>query len=140
MDSAAIVAEARAYIGTPFQHQARLKGVGVDCIGVVVGVARKLGISEFDTVDYARQPDPAKMGAALDAHLDRVNLSDIRPGDILWLRIKSEPMHLAIVVEVDSLRIVHALSRRGLSRCVEQDVDDAWRRRIVACFRYREPA
>jgi len=137
MDSAAIVAEARTYIGTPFQHQARLKGVGVDCIGVIVGVAHTLGISEFDTVDYARQPDPSKMGAALNAHLDRVNLSDIRPGDILWLRMTREPMHVAIVTETDPLRIVHALSRAGVSRCVEQGIDDAWRRRIVACFRYR---
>ena len=137
MDSAAIVAEARTYIGTPFQHQARLKGVGVDCIGVIVGVAHTLGISEFDTVDYARQPDPSKMGAALNAHLDRVTLSDIRPGDILGLRRTREPMHVAIVTETDPLRIVHALSRAGVSRCVEQGIDDAWRRRIVACFRYR---
>ena len=137
MDSTVIVAEARSYIGTPFQHQARLKGVGIDCVGLVIGVAHALGLSEFDTADYGRQPNPVAMGAALDAHLDRVNLSDIRPGDILWLRMIREPMHVAIVTEIDPLRIVHAYQRPGLSRCVEQGVDAAWRRRIVACFRFR---
>lgn len=140
MDNAAIVAEARSYIGTPFHHQGRVKGIGIDCVGLVIGIAHALGLSDFDTADYGRQPDPVAMGATLDAHLDRVNLSDIRPGDILWLRMIWEPMHLAIVTEVDPLRIVHAYQRPGLSRCVEQGIDDAWRRRIVACFRYREPA
>ena len=37
---AAIVAEARGWIGTPYRHQASLKGVGADCIGLVRGVWR----------------------------------------------------------------------------------------------------
>ena len=36
----AIVAEARAWIGTPYRHQASLKGVGCDCLGLVRGVWR----------------------------------------------------------------------------------------------------
>lgn len=37
---AAIVAEARGWIGTPYRHQASLKGVGCDCLGLVRGVWR----------------------------------------------------------------------------------------------------
>src|SRR4051812_1881115 len=37
---AAIVAEARAWIGTRYRHQASLKGVGCDCLGLVRGVWR----------------------------------------------------------------------------------------------------
>src|SRR3954451_5564191 len=36
----AIVAEARAWIGTRYRHQASLKGVGCDCLGLVRGVWR----------------------------------------------------------------------------------------------------
>lgn len=36
----AIVAEARAWIGTPYRHQASLKGIGCDCLGLVRGVWR----------------------------------------------------------------------------------------------------
>src|SRR5690242_12458263 len=35
-----IIAEARAFIGTPYRHQASLKGVGCDCLGLVRGVWR----------------------------------------------------------------------------------------------------
>jgi NlpC/P60 family putative phage cell wall peptidase len=35
-----IGAEARAWIGTPDRHQASLKGMGCDCLGLVRGVWR----------------------------------------------------------------------------------------------------
>src|SRR6185437_17129428 len=35
-----IVAEARAWIGTPYRHQGSLKGIGCDCLGLVRGVWR----------------------------------------------------------------------------------------------------
>jgi NlpC/P60 family putative phage cell wall peptidase len=35
-----IVGETRDWIGTPYQHQASLKGVGCDCLGLVRGVWR----------------------------------------------------------------------------------------------------
>ena len=39
---AAIVAAARGWIGTPYRHQASLKGVGCDCLGLVRGVWREV--------------------------------------------------------------------------------------------------
>jgi len=33
-----IISCARSWIGTRFQHQARLRGVGADCWGLVLGV------------------------------------------------------------------------------------------------------
>ena len=36
----AILTEARDWIGTPYQHQASLKGAGCDCLGLVRGVWR----------------------------------------------------------------------------------------------------
>ena len=40
MRRAAIVAAARSWIGTPYRHQASLKGVGCDCLGLLRGVWR----------------------------------------------------------------------------------------------------
>jgi len=39
-----IVRLSRAYIDTPFHHAARLPGVGLDCVGLLVCVARAVGI------------------------------------------------------------------------------------------------
>lgn len=35
-----VIAEARGWLGTPWHHQASLKGVGCDCIGFIRGVAQ----------------------------------------------------------------------------------------------------
>lgn len=35
---AAIVAEARRWLGTPYRHQASVIGAGADCLGLVRGV------------------------------------------------------------------------------------------------------
>ena len=35
-----LVLEARRWIGTPYQHQASLKGAGCDCLGLIRGVWR----------------------------------------------------------------------------------------------------
>ena len=39
-----VVCEARTWLGTPFHHQARAKGEACDCAGLVIGVARALGV------------------------------------------------------------------------------------------------
>ena len=37
-----IIAEARGWIGTPYMHQASLKGIGCDCLGLLRGVWRAI--------------------------------------------------------------------------------------------------
>ena len=40
VDRGRIVRLARSWIGTPYHHQASVRGVGTDCIGLVRGVWR----------------------------------------------------------------------------------------------------
>ena len=48
-----VIAEARSWIGTPYRHQASLKGVGCDCLGLVRGVWRALQkIPYGTTINY----------------------------------------------------------------------------------------
>ncbi len=42
MNRARVVEEARAWIGTPYRHQAATKGAGCDCLGLLRGVWREL--------------------------------------------------------------------------------------------------
>ena len=41
----ALIEEAKTWEGTKFQHQARLKGVAVDCVGLISGMVEKLKVS-----------------------------------------------------------------------------------------------
>ena len=49
-----IVATAREYLLTPFHHQGRKKGVGIDCVGLIACVGHELGILDYDCTDYSR--------------------------------------------------------------------------------------
>jgi cell wall-associated NlpC family hydrolase len=133
-----IVAAARETLGTRYAHQGRVAGLALDCAGVPVHVARTLGVPLTDYTRYGRLPVPAEMRAALDAHLTRVPTAQMQPGDVAWIRFEREPQHLAIVGDYvhGGLSLIHAYNASGLNRVVEHRLDDVWRSRIVAAWRY----
>ena len=130
-----IVAEARSWLETPFQHQGRIKGVGVDCAGVVIETGRALGLVDYVEEGYARQPNPKRMKTILGHYLTPISRYDARPGDIPWMRF-IEPMHLGILSELDGRStIIHAYASCG--KCIEHTLDKKWQRRIVRYYRFR---
>ncbi len=137
---AQVIEEARSWIDTPFVHQGRAKGRGADCVGLIIGVAHRLGISSFDYRAYGRQPQPEQMGKLLEDNLIKVNdPKELKSGYIFWLRI-FRPRHLAIYTEKNT--IIHIYDRVGSShhkpvgRCIEHILNEAWKRKIVAVYRY----
>jgi cell wall-associated NlpC family hydrolase len=138
MKTAEIVAAARAVLHTPYAHQGRVAGLALDCAGVPVHVAKSLGVPLVDYTRYGRLPVPAEMRAALDAHLERVPTEQMQPGDVVWIRFEKQPQHLAIVGDYvhGGLSLIHAYNSAGVNRVVEHRMDDVWRSRIVACWRY----
>jgi cell wall-associated NlpC family hydrolase len=49
-----IVAEAFTWLRTPYHHQARIKGVGVDCVWLLIEVYKSVGLvaPDFDPGNY----------------------------------------------------------------------------------------
>ena len=143
MDRAAIVAEARTWLGTPFSHQASLRGVGTDCVGLVFGVARSLGLPDAARfaasaryTGYSRQPDGRTLVSGCAEFLDPIPLNTVQPGDILLLHFGHDPMHLSLVTETDPLRVIHAL---GVTthNVAEHRIDATWHARIARAYRFR---
>lgn len=133
---AAIVFEARTWLGTPFHHQGRVKGVGVDCAGVPIGVAQALGLAWNDRAGYGRVPRGGVFQAVVAETLQRIALEDVLPGDLMTFAWRSEPQHIALVSQRDPLRILHAWQDAG--QCVENDLDATWRARLRGCWRWPE--
>jgi uncharacterized protein YijF (DUF1287 family) len=79
------------------------------------------------------------MRAALDDHLDRIPVAQMQPSDVVWMRFDGEPQHLGVVGDYvhGGLSLIHAYNGAGLNKVVEHRLDEAWRRRIVAAWRFR---
>jgi cell wall-associated NlpC family hydrolase len=131
-----IMATARAWLCTPWIHQGRLKHVGVDCGGLIIGVGKELGLLDFDTQAYGRIPDGQRLRALCDQNLMAKPISDIVPGDVLLMRFTRHPQHLAIAGDSGNpFSLIHAYADVG--RCVEHGADQKWRRRIVAAYSFK---
>lgn len=141
IEAALIVETARGWLGTPYLHQASLKGVGTDCLGLVRGVWRELAGSEPEAPP-AYAPDWGEASGAeslLDAarrHLVEIKLSDLSAGDVVLFRMvaTSPAKHCGILGERNgSKTLVHAWSRH---RVAEVPFDRAWQRRLAFAFRF----
>lgn len=130
----AIVAAARSYIGCRYHHQGRNRA-GIDCAGLVVAVARDVGLSAADMSGYARIPDGKALKAHLDGQAKQVPISQRQPGDILLMKFeRGLPQHLAIVTDYG---MIHAYAgTRKTGEVVEHRIDDMWATRILAVYQY----
>ena len=127
-----VIDQARTWLGTPFRHQGRLKGIGVDCVGLIIGVTKELGLNQFDTKNYSRYPDVKMMGDLLAQHLEPIKESEALLGDVVWIKVNGNPQHLAMLTDKG---IIHAHSIVG--KCVETVLDKATKRLIVGYFRIK---
>ena len=138
MTRADIVAAAERWVGTPYRHQASLKGAGTDCLGLLRGVWRELVGEEPLTVppytpDWAEFSGDDRLLGALRSCLAEIPPGSARPGDVLVFRmgLGTPAKHCAIVASPG--RIIHAYW--GRSVCVTRLVP-WWERRIAAAFAF----
>ena len=133
--SAAILAAARAALDTPFVHQGRIAGLALDCAGLIVHVARSIGVSYIDVPAYGRSPHQGLLQATLDANDCIARVSDRQSGDILLMRFSSEPQHLAICAG-DTM--IHSYLHVG--KVCEHRLSPMWAARIVCVYRFKDCA
>lgn len=109
-----IVDTAREWLDTPFHHQARLKGIGVDCVGLVICVSKELGLlpPDFNITAYPRLPDGRSFLFHADAHMSRIPKEDMQPGDAVVVSYSGDPQHIGILGNYrhGGLSIIHASS------------------------------
>ena len=143
-DSNTIVTQARTWIGTPFHHQARLKGKGCDCLGLIVGVVDELGLKDkhgqplagYDEVTYSKEPDGAYLTEKLTVLLDEVPIAEAQAGDLALFKVRENPQHMAFLTDYENtLGMVHSYA--PARRVVEHRLDDDWKQRLVKVFRWQ---
>lgn len=131
-----VIRSALGWMDTPYKHQGRLKGVAVDCAGLVIKVAHELGISDYDKIDYPRDPVGAELLAICDALMDQAPVSDADHGMVLVMRFARDPQHLGFLqIENGEQLLIHAFSLPG--KVVRHRIDRTWSRRIVRAYKLR---
>ena len=135
--AAIIVDEARSWIGTPYRHQASLKDVGCDCLGLVRGIWRVLYGEEPEEPGpyqpgWAEPPGEERLRDAARRHLQGIELAERRAGDVLMFRWRDHlpAKHLGIATGFDTM--VHA--HEGAA--VTEVALGLWQSRLVYAFRF----
>lgn len=116
---AAIAAEAKTWIGTPYRGSCRMKGVGCNCAQFLFGVAKGAGVIPADS------PEPRFFTAEFAAHTKEERVADyirsyggveipesaVKTGDIILYRNGQAHGHAAIVL--DWPNVIHVMPGHG---------------------------
>jgi NlpC/P60 family putative phage cell wall peptidase len=138
LSRAAIVAEARAWIGTRYCHQGSVKGVGCDCLGLVRGVWRGCVGEEPETppayaADWAEAKGEESLADAALRHLIPVACENFASGDVLLFRWRDGFVAKHVAVAATQTTMIHA--HDGASVC-EVAIAPWWRRRLAYAFAF----
>lgn len=130
-----IVAEARAWLGVPWRHQGRTR-CGVDCVGLVVCVARGLDLSDYDSTGYGRRAQGQGFVEHFRSNMDAVPIPHARPGNVLVFADHAYPCHCGFLTErLGHPHLLHAHATRR--KVIEEPYAGEWPARVKFAFRLR---
>ncbi|AWN49192.1 peptidase P60 [Methylobacterium terrae] len=139
---ARVVALARTWLGTPYHHQASVRGAGCDCLGLLRGVYAALYGAEPEvpppyTPSWAEDLGAETLRDAAARHLVALDPAAAEAGDVLLFRWRDAlpAKHCAILVAPSVM--IHAYDGHAV---VETWIPPAWSRRIAYAFRFPDPS
>ncbi|MCC3862539.1 C40 family peptidase [Emcibacteraceae bacterium Y4] len=128
-----IILAARSWLGRPWRHQGR-SSTGVDCAGLVVLVARSLGLADHDVSGYRRTPHAGRFVAAFREAMEEIRIADLKTGDVILFADGISPCHVAFYVAgEDQPWIIHAHALRR--KVVEEIYTADWQKIAIHAFR-----
>ena len=135
-----IVAIAQSWIGTPYRHQAALKNVGCDCLGLIRGVWRERFGDEPEApppyaADWAEAGLEETFAAAGRRHLIEIPPLVFAAGDVLLFRWKPHLPAKHAGIAIDRTRMIHAQDGACVS---EITLSSWWLKRLAFTFRFPE--
>lgn len=133
-----ITAAARGWLDTPYRHQASLKGVGCDCLGLVRGVWRDIYGREPEaapaySADWAEAGVAETLAGAARRHFTEIPCAEFQAGDLLLFRWRAylPAKHAGIATSENTM--IHA---QDGARVSEVALDKWWRSRLAFAFRF----
>ncbi len=136
-------AAARRWIGTPYLHQASVRGAGCDCLGLLRGVWREVIGAEPEAApaysrDWSEPQGEERLWQAARRHLRAKSRTAEAPGDVLLFRMREGAVakHLGLQARTGAAAsFIHSYSGHGV---IESPLSGPWARRIAARFAFPE--
>jgi NlpC/P60 family putative phage cell wall peptidase len=133
-----IVSTARGWIGTPYLHQASLKGVGCDCLGLVRGIWRELYGAEPEmpppyAADWGQAGGRETLAEASARHLVSVDNQPHAAGDVLLFRWRNHLPAMHCAIASGPMTMIHA---HDSAEVAEVTIGPWWRRHLAYVFAF----
>lgn len=128
------VEAARTWLGVPFRHQGRTRA-GVDCVGLLVCVAREMGIRARDVTGYTREAKGMGFLEHFRGQMAEVPVISAQAGDVLIFVETVYPCHTGILSQRHGVaHLIHAHAPRR--KVIEEPFAGEWRRKVRFAFRF----
>lgn len=132
-----VVSEARKWLGTPYHHQAAVRGVGADCLGLLRGVYAALCGEQTETpppyaASWGEADGQELLLNAAHKYLNIVAYPKWKAGDVLVFRVRNARSAKHCAIALDDVNMIHAVSQRGV---LITSVGD-WEDRIAGVFSF----
>lgn len=116
-----VVQEALTWLGTPYHHQGRIKGAGVDCAMILIEIYHQCGL--IPNIDPRPYPPDWHFHRSEERYLGWVNqyafeVETPKPGDIAVFQFGRCVSHAAVVIDYPT--ILHSYIGEG---CVLGDAN-----------------
>ena len=135
---ARIVLAAKECIGTPWHHQQRQLGVGMDCVGLLTHCAQAINVEVHDQHRYSLRENGTQLLDAIVRHgMMQTFNGSLELGDLLVFKISGVPHHVGIVTALDPILFVH-VSSHGQKKCVETELSDHWMLNLHSKWRFAD--
>jgi cell wall-associated NlpC family hydrolase len=137
---AAVVAEALTWLGTPYHHQAALKGIGADCAMFPLAVYAEAGLIPAGIhvddypMDWAFHRDEERYLAMVERFGHRIDREHLGLGDFVVWRFGRTFSHGAIVVEPP--RVIHAYVEAGSVTIDDISLEGPLTMRPTRCYSF----
>lgn len=114
---AELIAEAKSWLGTPYQALQSCKGAGCDCGGYCYGVWRNVGLLPAGTLPprmspqwYLHRTDEIIVRELQRYGAVEIPLADAKPGDVLTFQYGRAQSHMAFLLP--GQKVIHSFAAK----------------------------
>lgn len=135
-DKNKIIEKAREWLYTPWQHNQKTKGLGVDCVNFLAALAHECNY-DIPPIPkrYARLAESNEIIDYLNGYfIEKDNIYPIGKADILLFKFSGYNTHVGIATSHETM--IHASSDHGC--VVEHPIDGIWIRMLKKSWRFEK--